>query len=297
MLSLGVFYNAEIRNNGTPRRVTEALHRAGYTDAGMKRYNRPPYDDEVASHDLYITIDDGRDDIEFVPPKPNACWLVDTHLGYDSRLKWAKQYDTAFVAQKPAVEKMKQDGVENVHWLPLACLPCVDPNLAEMRQADILDEVPEKDWDVSFVGFINRGIEGGGGNNRIEYIDRIFSEFPNSWLAFNKFFEEAAIRSVRSRVSFNVSILDDLNMRFFETMSYGTCLVTNRDVVGWEDLGFVDGEHFLGYEGEEEAIEKIRWALDNPMERETIAKEGHIKVRAEHTYEHRVNQMLDTIGV
>jgi len=80
-------------------------------------------------------------------------------------------------------------------------------------------------------------------------------------------------------------------------MSYGTCLVTNRDVVGWEDLGFVDGEHFLGYEGEEEAIEKIRWALDNPMERETIAKEGHIKVRAEHTYEHRVNQMLDTIGV
>jgi hypothetical protein len=297
MINLGVFYNAEIRNNGTARRVTESLHRMGYTDAGMKRYNRPPYEEEVKKHDLHLFIDDGRDDIPYLPPSPNACWLVDTHLGYDTRLKWAKEYDTTFVAQKPAVEKMKADGVENVYWLPLACLPCVDPNQAELRREGALKNHPKKDWDVSFVGYINNGPEDGEGNNRLEYLHEVFQAFPNSWLAYNKFFIEAAIRAVKSKVAFNISIKDDLNMRFFEILSYGVCQVANVDVVGWEELGFVEGKHFLGYTGPEEACEKIQWALDNPMDRENLAREGNRFVRAEHTYENRLTKMFDTIGV
>ena len=96
---------------------------------------------------------------------------------------------------------------------------------------------------------------------------------------------------------FNISVRDDLNMRFFEVMSYGNCLVTNRDVVGWDDLGFVEDEHFLGYKGEEEMVDKIQWALDNPMEREKIAKTGHELVRSAHKYEHRINEMLNIVGV
>jgi spore maturation protein CgeB len=84
-------------------------------------------------------------------------------------------------------------------------------------------------------------------------------------------------------------------MRFFETLSYGVCLVTNRNVDGWKELGFEEGKHFLGYEGIEEAKVQIKWALDNPMKREEIAKAGHLKVRESHTYEHRLLEMFDIV--
>ena len=108
--SIGLFYNSEIRHNGTSRRFTEKFHRLGYTEAGMQKYNRPENPNTpvpVQNHDLNIFIDDGRDDISWLPPKPNAAYLIDTHLGYNTRLNWARHFDTVFVAQKPAVEKMK----------------------------------------------------------------------------------------------------------------------------------------------------------------------------------------------
>tara|TARA_R100000963_G_C4622521_1_gene89640 strand:- start:192 stop:1034 length:843 start_codon:yes stop_codon:yes gene_type:complete len=279
----------------------------GYKDTGMQRYNRPWYiEPEFEDHDFWLFIDDGRDEIEIPDlPSPNACWLVDTHLGYDIRLKWAMHFDYVFLCQKPDVARMKLDGIQNVHWLPLACLPNVDPSYSELQSAR--HELPDtffdpfglqKLHDVAFVGhWITDENLTDGANDRIEYLDVIFKNFPNSWFAYSVFFEQAALRYARARVGFNISVRDDLNMRFFEVMSYGNCLVTNRDVVGWDDLGFVEDEHFLGYKGEEEMVDKIQWALDNPMEREKIAKTGHELVRSAHKYEHRINEMLNIVGV
>ena len=307
MKSPGLLYNAEVRNNGTARRVTDTLYRMGYKETGMDRYNRPWYvQPDFSKHDFWLYIDDGRDEIDMPDlPSPNACWLVDTHLGYETRLKWAMHFDHVFLCQKSDVAKMKLDGIQNVHWLPLACYPPVDPSYAEFQnnRADIPKEFfgsygLQKLHDVAFVGHLptsNNQIE--GSNNRIDYLDVIFKNFPNSWFAYNVFFEQAALRYARARVGFNISIRDDLNMRFFEVLSYSNCLVTNRDVVGWDDLGFVEDEHFLGYKGEEEMVDKIQWALDNPMDREKIAKAGHELVRSAHTYEHRINDMLNIVGV
>ena len=304
MKSPAIIYNAEIRNNGTARRVTDTLFQMGYVDSGLVRYNRPlPENINYGKHDFWLYIDDGRDDIPMPAlPSPNACWLVDTHLGYDIRLEWAKKFETVFLCQKPDVEKMKKDGVENVHWLPLACLPNVDPSYAELQ--NFRSELPkdffgpfglQKIHDVVFVG--HKGSNANPFNDRIQHLDTIFKAFPNSWYAFGAFFEQAALRYARGRVGFNISVRDDLNMRFFEVLSYGNCLATNRDVVGWDELGFEEGKHFLGFEGEEEAVEVIGWALRNPMEREKIAKEGHKLVRESHTYRHRINNMLETCGV
>ena len=307
MKSPALIYNAEIRNNGTARRVTDSFFQMGYKDTGMQRYNRPWYiEPEFEDHDFWLFIDDGRDEIEIPDlPSPNACWLVDTHLGYDIRLKWAMHFDYVFLCQKPDVARMKLDGIQNVHWLPLACLPNVDPSYSELQSAR--HELPDtffdpfglqKLHDVAFVGhWITDENLTDGANDRIEYLDVIFKNFPNSWFAYSVFFEQAALRYARARVGFNISVRDDLNMRFFEVMSYGNCLVTNRDVVGWDDLGFVEDEHFLGYKGEEEMVDKIQWALDNPMEREKIAKTGHELVRSAHAYEHRISDMLNIVGV
>ena len=292
-------YNAEMRNNGTARRCTDALRRIpGMQD--VKRYNRPPYK-EMDTHPLYIMIDDGRDEIEWVPPRPNALWCVDTHLGYDARAEWARQCDHVYCAQKEGAQRMSDDGIE-ARWLPLACHPPVDPNQAEMLNHPRLEEVAGGEdlnpkYDVAFVGFMPSSHQEGGAdniNNRLDYLERLFRELPNSWLHFNCFFEDAAVRYIRARLGFNVSIKNDLNMRFFEVMSYGTCLLTNERVDGWRDLGFENGKHFIGYDDEDDMVAKAKWALEHPMEREEIARAGHKKVREEHTYRHRMSEILKT---
>ena len=298
-MSIGLFYNSEIRNNGTPVRIWDAMKRGlGYGE-NVIRYSRPEDMDRILekNHDLHIFLDDGRDDIDWMPPKPNAAWLVDTHLGGDKRLEWARQFDNVFCAQKTGCDILVAAGVQNVHWLPLACHPSADPNIEEMlKHPKIADHCGgknlNKQYDVCFVGFMNEGKADGTGNNRVEYLDRVFKTFPEFYFAYNRFFEDAAVRYIRSRCGFNISIADDLNMRFFEVMSYGTCLVTNTDVIGWQDIGFEEGKHFVGYQGMDDAVEKVRWCLDHPFEREKIAQAGHRLVRESHTYAHRMRQLL-----
>jgi glycosyltransferase involved in cell wall biosynthesis len=295
--NIALHYNAEIRNNGTPRRVWDTYVRMGGKEVGGKRYSRPAED--IVDHDFHLFIDDGRDKIPMDIPGPSACWLVDTHLGWDIRKEWAEKFDYVFCAQKPGAERMAAEGL-NAHWLPLACYPSVDPCATEFLMDPEVESLTapwglDKRHDTAFVGFFQK-LQHESQNDRLSFLDRMFMEFPNSWIANNCFFEEAALRYIRAKVGLNISILDDLNMRFFEVMSYGTCLLTNRDVVGWEELGFEEGVHFLGYSDVEEAIKQVRWALENPTKRERIARTGHRRVREQHTYTHRVEQIIEVIN-
>jgi len=259
--------------------------------------------------------DDGRDDIPVTDiPHPNAIYVVDSHLGPDKRVEWAKHFDHVFVAQKSGVRLMAEHGIV-AHWLPLACHRSGDPCLSEMLRSPerMKKYCPwpnlNKQFDHAFVGFMNRGsgeipkglrpfaVGDPDGHDRVAFLDAIFKAFPNGWLSFQNFFEDAAVRYIKARVGLNVSIRDDLNMRFFEGLSYGTCLLSNRDQEGWQELGFVEDVHFLGYESHEEAIAKLQWALDNPMEREEIAAAGHAFVRANHQYRHRMLDLLRICGV
>lgn len=299
MSKVTLSYNCDIRNNGTAVLVWDALKR-GLGIGDLDRFTRP-YEGPFPESELNIMIDDGRDDIDWVPPKPNAYWAIDTHLGYDRRLEWAKGFDYVFTAQKAGAAQMLKDGIKNAFWLPLACHPPAMPNLREMMLHPQKDEHCgtrglDKQHDCVFVGFLNDG-HGGTGHNRIEHLDRLFKEFPNSWLTFNTFFEDMAVRYIRGRLGFNVSILYDLNMRFFEIPCTGTAMLTNLDVEGWEELGFENGVHFIGYDGIEDMVEQARWGLQHPQEREEIAQAGHDLVREKHTYCHRMIDMLDTCGV
>jgi|2_EtaG_2_1085320.scaffolds.fasta_scaffold10997_2 hypothetical protein len=287
-------YNSTVRNNGTARRVRDAAVRM--FGKKLSRYSRPA--EIEAKHPLCIFVDDGRDDLlDGFPPSPSACYLIDTHLGYTKRLEWARQFDAVFLAQLPDVDKMKKDGVDNVHWLPLACHPPVDPNADEIREYLDPSFPTEPVYDCCFVGFLNDDKEG---NSRIDYLDRLIGgegEFPNSHFAFSKFFEETAKRYCRAKIGFHISIRRDLAMRWFECLSYGVPLLTNRTVDGWQELGFVDGEHFIGFTGKDEMIEKAHWILDHPEEAQQVAKEGHEFVREHHTYTHRMKHILEVCGV
>lgn len=296
--TIAFVYDARIRNNGTALLMFDAAKRSLGWGEKVRRYE--PHGD-IPKHDLYIYVDDGREDLPvWRCPSPSVYYAIDTHLGFDFRLEKARQFDFVFSAQVEGTSRMQEAGV-NARWLPLACHPPAFPNQAELM-AHPNREVWEssggltKLYDVAFVGYINEGA-GPNSHNRLEYLDRLFREFPNFWISTNVFFEEMAIRYIRSRLGFNCSIRNDLNMRFFEGLSTGTALLTNIDVEGWKEMGFVDGEHFVGYLGMDDMVEKARWALQHPFEREQIAAAGHKLVREQHTYAHRVAAILESCGV
>ena len=55
---------------------------------------------------------------------------------------------------------------------------------------------------------------------------------------------------------------------------------------------FVPGEDFVYFESKEDMLGKIGYYLTHEEERQAIAKNGHDKVAAGHTYRHRVREML-----
>ncbi len=82
------------------------------------------------------------------------------------------------------------------------------------------------------------------------------------------------------------------NIRLFEATGVGNCLVTD-----WKenitDL-FEPGKEIVTYKSVEECIEKVKWLLDNPIEREKIAKAGQKRTLTDHTIENRA-QLMDEI--
>lgn len=302
ILPVAFIYNSDIRNNGTPTLCFNSVKYQLGLDDSVRRYSPPANQSEsLPPANFYIHIDDGRDDLDWKAPENSAYYAIDTHLGYEFRKEKAKQFKYVYCAQKEGAERFRDDGIETATWLPLACNPMAHPNLSEMlshpnKETHTSGWNLQKEWDVSFVGFFKDSYPTDQ-NDRIEYLSHLFESVPNHWFAFNSFFEDMSVRYIRAKVGFNISIKNDLNMRFFEILSTGTCLLTNRTVDGIDDLGLEEDVDFLGYETKEEMVEKMQWALDNPIEREAIAKSGHEKCRKFHTYELRMKKIIENAGI
>lgn len=83
------------------------------------------------------------------------------------------------------------------------------------------------------------------------------------------------------------------NMRLFEVTGVGSCLITD-----WKknlnELFEIDKE-VVAFSSAEECTEKVKWLLDNPAEREKIAKAGQHRILKSHTLEMRVKQIDEII--
>ena len=302
MKKIAFIYNSDIRNNGTPTLCFNSVkHQLGLGDEVIRLSTPFSAPKELPKAELYIHIDDGRDELKWEAPENSAYYAIDTHLGYEFRKEKARQFKYVYCAQKEGAARMRDDGISQATWLPLACNHMAHPNRSEMmvhpgKESILGSWTLDKEWDVGFVGFLGRNSDADK-NCRVEWLDYLFARFANSWFASNCFFENMSVRYIRSKVGYNISIKNDLNMRFFEVLSSGTCLLTNTTVDGIDDLGFEEGVDFLGYATKAEMTEKVEWAINHPMEREEIAKSGHEKCRKFHTYELRMKKIIEDAGI
>jgi spore maturation protein CgeB/tetratricopeptide (TPR) repeat protein len=209
-------------------------------------------------------------------PFPTACYMIDSHINLSWHLQWSKQFDFVFVAQRRYIPDFKNAGCKNVYWLPLGC----DPDIHKKFEVD-------KIHDIGFVGSVTKNHI-----RRKGLLDKLSRHFNVH--AERSFLEDMALTFSRSKIIFNEAFNGDLNMRVFESLSTGSMLLTDSaNGSGLTDF-FKDREHLVIYD-EDSIVELAGYYLHHDEEREEIAKKGREGVLKGHTYDNRVNQMMNDI--
>jgi len=100
-----------------------------------------------------------------------------------------------------------------------------------------------------------------------------------------------------SKISLNrhISCAKDYanNMRLFEATGAGSCLLTDLK----SNLGhiFDIDKEVIAYKNKDELLEKTRYLLSHDEERNAIAKAGQKRTLAEHTYKHRMEELVEIL--
>lgn len=202
---------------------------------------------------------------------PSCWWGVDTHLNYPWHKDFIKLFDHAFFALSNFIAHAERYSKKPVHWLPLACNPAVHKDLELSR-----------DLECSFVGTVNA--------SRQKIFQQISKEVPLK-IYNGKSQDELTTIYSRSKIGFNISTREDLNKRVFEVMACGAALVTQKIDNGLTQL-FKPGENILTHTISD-AAEVIGHALKDPERLREIGKAGYAEVQANHTYRHRLQNIID----
>jgi len=217
--------------------------------------------------DLFLIIDAGwcfsaRPEAEIV-----AHIQTDPHV-LKPRYALPKSYsDFAFCMQKPYME-------EGEIYLPYG----YDPKI-------YFPEKKEKEFDGCLIGLHYP--------QRDSLVSNLRSAGYKIHYSIGEIFDENRILYNKSRLALSWSTLLDLPARVWEGMGMGLPVVTNR--VPDLDNFFTEGLDYIGFENLREGIAKTRWALENYDACLEIGKSVHVKVRENHTWDKRVEQILKDV--
>jgi hypothetical protein len=203
-------------------------------------------------------------------PVPTAFWAIDNHLNYRWHKEYSRQFDVTFFAQKDYISAAERYGATNVRWLPLAAD-------AEYHR---IEPQPGK-YAVSFVGNVSKG--------RRRFFDSIDRDIPLN-IVSGVYEQDMAQILAESKIGLNVSLREDLNMRFFEVLASGALLVTQRIEAGVSDL-FEDGVHFVSHDFTD-VSSVLKYYLENEPSRAEIAARGRELCLSRHTYRHRCEELI-----
>ena len=110
------------------------------------------------------------------------------------------------------------------------------------------------------------------------------------------YFREMPLVFKLSRINLNItlrSIQHAIPLRVYDILGSGGFLMSNFQ----HDLAyhFVPGEDFVYYESRKDLLDKIDYYLSNDSERADIARNAHKKIQEQHTFDVRVNEIIDIV--
>ncbi|HAJ26439.1 MAG TPA: hypothetical protein DCG53_04210 [Syntrophus sp. (in: bacteria)] len=211
-------------------------------------------------------------------------------------------YDQIFVYDTYYVNEIKKRGIENVAYLPLAA------NSRRNKDVTITKTNGTKfDYDICFVGVPYP--------NRVEVLDSLHSYklgvFGDGW---GKYFlsrgkkvpayyrgqaiGEKVIQIYRdSKIALNIhdpEARDGVNTRTFDILACGA-----RELVDYKkslDDHFKVGEEIIAYKDPEELHKLTDYYLQHVKELDEISERGRQRVLREHTWHHRIEQLIRTLS-
>ncbi len=202
---------------------------------------------------------------------PVVCVAIDNHVRMYDHRKW----DRIFGAHSFAFRHDEP----NFRWLPCAYDPFWHNDLGR-----------ERNTDVAFVGVM----QGRCYAKRSEGVSALISNGFSVMCAIGKVYEEYRSLYNGARMAFCTSANADLGCRVFEGMAMG-CLVLTERVVDLTKIGFVEGEHYLGYDSMQELVEQVKRGMDEDV-RKKIVRQSKEAV-AEHTWANRARAILHEVGL
>lgn len=238
---------------------------------------------------------------------PTAFWFVEDFRFMHYWKRVAGHYDYFFTIQKGEFfRELEEAGVQNYHYLPMAAFP------DEHRPVDLSDdEIEYYGSDVSFAG--------AGYYNRKNFLKGLLDFDLKIWGTDWDMTSAlgSAVQRGGARISsedlvniFNASKIninlhsstyhrginpfgDFLNPRTFEIMSCGAFqLVDRRSCLKGI---FNERDEIIVFDDLDDLREKVEYYLERPEERKRIAARGRERILQQHTYEHRMREMLDCV--
>ena len=220
--------------------------------------------------DLWIQCDAGFYFTGKLPAKKQVHIATDPHvLHYDQQRVFADHF---FNMQKFYIETK---GLPSDIYLPYCA-----------SKYHHYKEDVEPEYDVCLVGLQYQ--------NRNELVAALRREGISVHYTLGLGMDEYRTAYSKSRVAISWSSLQDLIARVYEAGMMGLPLVSNvvpdlkehfdsRDLLTFTDVG--------------SAVSQVKWCLENMEEANKMGNEMKEKVYAHHTYDHRIEQIFDVVGL
>lgn len=97
----------------------------------------------------------------------------------------------------------------------------------------------------------------------------------------------------QAKIAFNIHIDatgdNAVNMRLFETIGMGTCILTDNKK-NIREL-FEPGKEVVVFNDIDDFVEKVNWLLEHSSEREKIAEAGQKRILSDHNFDNRAKQL------
>ena len=235
-----------------------------------------------------------RGKVEYHPnfDEINVMWNI-SHPDLVTKQEY-EQYDICFISSEKYAEKLNNE----VKTIVKPLLQCTDPDVFYTSKDEFLSEnllfvgrtrgeyrkiikdVMETDFDVS--------VYGGGGWHR--YIDEkyIKEEFiPNDEL--NKYYSSCNI--LLNDHWEEMRIWDFPSNRLFDALACGTFIISDEI----ESAHTVFEDTVITYNDADDLNDKIEYYLTHDEEREKISKKGQEIVLKNHTFDNRVETIIDCL--
>lgn len=238
---------------------------------------------------------------------PTAMWFVEDHKIFTYWRAFAPLYDVfAVIQREPFLHELSTIGQPNVLYLPMAALP-------DFHQPQQLSAAEQRSYGAD-IGFLGAGYP----NRRLAFrplAQRDFKIWGTEWegesqLAANVQRGGARISAAESVKIYNATRItinlhssvqarelvpqgDFVNPRTFELAAMGAFqLVDARACM--PEL-FAEDE-LATFSSAAELYEKIDYFLQHPEERAAYAARARQRVLRDHSYQHRMQTLLDFVG-